>query len=77
MIGDGPRWCVPEAVYGQRSSQAECLDQGDAKVMGLGFRVKIQFLRDLEMIRADLVPRSWSSIVLPKGKLVSNAKTEI
>ena len=52
MIGDGPRWCVPEAGYGQRSSQAKGVNQGDPKVMGLGFKVEIQFLRDLEMIRA-------------------------
>lgn len=53
MGGDGwwSRWWVPEAGNGQQSSQADALHLGDPAVMGLGFTVESQFLRDLKMTK--------------------------
>lgn len=45
------RWWVPEAGNGQQSSQADALHLGDPAVMGLGFAVESQFLRDLKMTK--------------------------
>lgn len=71
------RWWVPEAGNGQQSSQADALHLGDPAVMGLGFTVESQFLRDLKMTKRGLIPRELGFGFSATGKLAFHAGTGV